>query len=112
MGFGPSLEHAQVAQLVEHATENRSVGGSIPPLGTKLRRYGDFISLRSIQLRVVITDKDFGSCSRLNSGRLPNESADSAKSGAPIKIQSLENNQRAPRDQSCGPPHEWSVDAG
>src|SRR5262249_19780342 len=28
--------HAQVAQLVEHATENRSVGGSIPPLGTTL----------------------------------------------------------------------------
>jgi hypothetical protein len=28
------LEPAQVAQLVEHATENRSVGGSIPPLGT------------------------------------------------------------------------------
>ena len=27
---------AQVAQLVEHATENRSVGGSIPPLGTNL----------------------------------------------------------------------------
>jgi hypothetical protein len=25
---------AQVAQLVEHATENRSVGGSIPLLGT------------------------------------------------------------------------------
>ena len=25
---------AQVAQLVEHAIENRSVGGSIPPLGT------------------------------------------------------------------------------
>ena len=36
MGLGPSLEHAQVAQLVEHATENRSVGGSIPPLGTIL----------------------------------------------------------------------------
>ena len=31
-GFRPG--HAQVAQLVEHATENRSVGGSIPPLGT------------------------------------------------------------------------------
>src|ERR1700744_4179767 len=31
---------AQVAQLVEHATENRSVGGSIPPLGTKnIKRY-------------------------------------------------------------------------
>jgi hypothetical protein len=28
------LGRAQVAQLVEHATENRSVGGSIPPLGT------------------------------------------------------------------------------
>ena len=26
--------NAQVAQLVEHATENRSVGGSTPPLGT------------------------------------------------------------------------------
>ena len=30
----PRLPGAQVAQLVEHATENRSVGGSIPPLGT------------------------------------------------------------------------------
>ena len=31
----PSADaNAQVAQLVEHATENRSVGGSIPPLGT------------------------------------------------------------------------------
>jgi|HubBroStandDraft_6_1064221.scaffolds.fasta_scaffold739122_1 hypothetical protein len=29
---------AQVAQLVEHATENRSVGGSIPPLGTILEQ--------------------------------------------------------------------------
>ena len=28
---------AQVAQLVEHATENRSVGGSIPPLGTIIK---------------------------------------------------------------------------
>ena len=26
--------HAQVAQLVEHVTENHGVGGSIPPLGT------------------------------------------------------------------------------
>ena len=32
--FGSFAQHAQVAQLVEHATENRSVGGSIPPLGT------------------------------------------------------------------------------
>ena len=29
---------AQVAQLVEHVTENHGVGGSIPPLGTKSRR--------------------------------------------------------------------------
>ena len=39
VGYGPPLRgpwrvRAQVAQLVEHATENRSVGGSIPPLGT------------------------------------------------------------------------------
>jgi hypothetical protein len=27
-------DDAQVAQLVEHATENRSVGGSTPSLGT------------------------------------------------------------------------------
>ena len=30
--IGP--EDAQVAQLVEHVTENHGVGGSIPPLGT------------------------------------------------------------------------------
>ena len=35
MGYG-QRPGAQVAQLVEHATENRSVGGSIPPLGTML----------------------------------------------------------------------------
>ena len=28
------LSQAQVAQLVEHVTENHGVGGSIPPLGT------------------------------------------------------------------------------
>ena len=27
---------AQVAQLVEHVTENHGVGGSIPPLGTNI----------------------------------------------------------------------------
>jgi hypothetical protein len=31
---------AQVAQLVEHATENRSVAGSIPALGTILSNHG------------------------------------------------------------------------
>jgi hypothetical protein len=35
-----SPRSAQVAQLVEHATENRSVGGSIPPLGTIFCRGG------------------------------------------------------------------------
>jgi hypothetical protein len=34
MEYGLRSPDAQVAQLVEHATENRSVGGSIPPLGT------------------------------------------------------------------------------
>ena len=34
----PQRRAPQVAQLVEHATENRSVGGSIPPLGTILHR--------------------------------------------------------------------------
>src|SRR5947209_7069615 len=30
----PPRKRAQVAQLVEHVTENHGVGGSIPPLGT------------------------------------------------------------------------------
>ncbi len=30
------MTDAQVAQLVEHVTENHGVGGSIPPLGTNL----------------------------------------------------------------------------
>jgi hypothetical protein len=38
---------AQVAQLVEHATENRSVGGSIPPLGTLLDPCGVLVQLAS-----------------------------------------------------------------
>jgi hypothetical protein len=32
--FRGATAHAQVAQLVEHCTENAGVGGSIPPLGT------------------------------------------------------------------------------
>jgi hypothetical protein len=32
--YGRSLSDARVAQLVEHAIENRSVGGSIPSPGT------------------------------------------------------------------------------
>ncbi len=35
-GLGYRTLVAQVAQLVEHATENRSVAGSIPALGTIL----------------------------------------------------------------------------
>src|SRR6185437_3242829 len=35
LGGAPSSDaNAQVAQLVEHVTENHGVGGSIPPLGT------------------------------------------------------------------------------
>ena len=44
-----SKRNAQVAQLVEHATENRSVGGSIPPLGTKTPSHGE---RRPPQLRI------------------------------------------------------------
>ena len=33
-GRGFRIPGAQIAQLVEHATENRSVAGSIPALGT------------------------------------------------------------------------------
>ena len=33
-GLTGSDANAQVAQLVEHVTENHGVGGSIPPLGT------------------------------------------------------------------------------
>jgi hypothetical protein len=39
---------AQVAQLVEHAIENRSVGGSIPPLGTTSRSQM-FANVRNIR---------------------------------------------------------------
>ena len=31
------LDNGRIAQLVEHTTENRSVGGSIPPSATILR---------------------------------------------------------------------------
>ena len=34
LGYCSRTDGAQVAQLVEHATENRSVAGSIPALGT------------------------------------------------------------------------------
>ncbi len=55
---------AQVAQLVEHATENRSVGGSIPPLGTipltDITRIG---RSRRLIFRLV-TKPDFRSCNK------------------------------------------------
>jgi hypothetical protein len=35
-------QDARVAQLVEHATENRSVGGSNPPPGTILKSFNEF----------------------------------------------------------------------
>jgi hypothetical protein len=37
---------AQVAQLVEHVTENHGVGGSIPPLGTTLTSLSQFCEPR------------------------------------------------------------------
>ena len=55
--------NAQVAQLVEHATENRSVGGSIPPLGTIILsadvRRSPLLSWRSWpEIRRSITSAD------------------------------------------------------
>ena len=51
-GWPPShlrIGHAQVAQLVEHAIENRSVGGSIPSLGTiSLKSSGKDVSVADI----------------------------------------------------------------
>lgn len=50
----PLLEHAQVAQLVEHATENRSVGGSIPPLGTKSTLFHAELRFGGMSLRETL----------------------------------------------------------
>ena len=36
---------AQVAQLVEHVTENHGVGGSIPPLGTNAKIRFDLLGI-------------------------------------------------------------------
>ena len=56
---------AQVAQLVEHAIENRSVGGSIPPLGT--------ISLRGLlRLNDVTSGGALSRGRELRSGTLLN----------------------------------------
>src|SRR5262245_1850771 len=64
-----NARHAQVAQLVEHATENRSVGGSIPPLGTILRilaQYQKVVSgpRREGRLFVHTTFVSFPCCAR------------------------------------------------
>ena len=44
---------AQVAQLVEHVTENHGVGGSIPPLGTKIFQFCQLLGLRRHHMRFV-----------------------------------------------------------
>ena len=46
------LAHAQVAQLVEHRTENAGVGGSNPPLGTTLNLKLLFLNIYS---RICVT---------------------------------------------------------
>ncbi len=57
-----SAPFAQVAQLVEHATENRSVGGSIPSLGTI-----DFLNqFSALQLSAL----QFSALSAVRDGRL------------------------------------------
>ena len=46
-GLCPAVRrgYAQVAQLVEHVTENHGVGGSIPPLGTTLKSLAKIVIL-------------------------------------------------------------------
>ena len=50
---------AQVAQLVEQATENRCVGGSIPPLGTtKIKKFKNLILLISFLFLALSCNKN------------------------------------------------------
>src|SRR3981081_1365332 len=51
--LAPAPGSAQVAQLVEHATENRSVGGSIPPLGTISSN--EFIMIDDSSFRLILS---------------------------------------------------------
>ncbi len=56
-----SNEKAQVAQLVEHATENRSVGCSIHPLGTIPPFFFDVrigVSLATERRDAALVDRD------------------------------------------------------
>src|ERR1700693_744041 len=48
------LEYAQVAQLVEHCTENAGVGGSIPPLGTRIYSFFDTNRLTVLLMTISI----------------------------------------------------------
>src|SRR6202162_753855 len=45
---------AQVAQLVEHCTENAGVGGSIPPLGTRIYSFFDTNRLTVLLMTISI----------------------------------------------------------
>src|SRR3974390_872539 len=49
---------AQVAQSVEHCTENAGVGGSIPPLGTSLRCFAATAGKSASMLLLVTTGLD------------------------------------------------------
>ena len=51
------IRFAEVAQLVEHGTENAGVGGSIPPLGTIAIRRGS----GSVVERLLAKEKVAGS---------------------------------------------------
>lgn len=53
--------YAQVAQLVEHATENRSVGGSIPPLGTITALLCAGVRSRSLDSQRSLSSRTFKS---------------------------------------------------
>ena len=77
-GRARPLPGAQVAQLVEHVTENHGVGGSIPPLGTisplPVRRTGEHgdpsIAMAAAQSTSAeaVTGQSQSNCGRIDAG--------------------------------------------
>src|SRR4051812_9239758 len=55
----PGAANAQVAQLVEHVTENHGVGGSIPPLGTSPTQFDRASRPYSRSSTVAVSSRPF-----------------------------------------------------
>jgi hypothetical protein len=59
--FGKFLSHAEIAQLVEHATENRGVVSSILSLGTLVGTRDPLCGCSSVVERLLAKEKVVGS---------------------------------------------------